>query len=318
MCAQAEVALVGGGNSAGQAAVFLSQYADRVFMLIRGESLAASMSRYLIDRIGATTNIELMTFTEVAALHGDDDGALAAVSWRHRQSGTEQRAEIRNLFLFVGADPEAAWLGPAAPRSTCTGSSSRARRRWAEAHQPSALESASGPVRGRRRARSSSVKRVGGAIGEARRRGGQIHGHLEAARLDRWSGFASGRLADHRQRSVLLALAVVVFTSAAVSFRRRQRPCASRRPSAPGHPLHYDAFPSSRTLRNRASKVASSSRSSCARRPVITLNAVGLTFESVPRGYCPGSRGCAHRNRARRSGELTFSFARRISPAPIA
>ena len=71
MCTQAEVALVGGGNSAGQAAVFLSQYADRVFMLIRGESLAASMSRYLIDRIGATTNIELVTSTEITALHGD-------------------------------------------------------------------------------------------------------------------------------------------------------------------------------------------------------------------------------------------------------
>jgi thioredoxin reductase (NADPH) len=186
MCAQAEVALVGGGNSAGQAAVFLSQYADRVFMLIRGESLAASMSRYLIDRIGATTNIELMTFTEVAALHGDDDGALAAVSWRHRQSGTEQRAEIRNLFLFVGADPETAWLetcGAAVDGNgfVVTGAAAGG----PEAHQRSALESSIPGLFAVGDVRSGSVKRVGGAIGEGAAVVAQIHGHLESARLHR-------------------------------------------------------------------------------------------------------------------------------------
>ncbi|MGH8734422.1 MAG: FAD-dependent oxidoreductase, partial [Burkholderiales bacterium] len=82
MCTQAEVALVGGGNSAGQAAVFLAQYAAKVFMLVRRPSLAASMSRYLIDRIDATPNIELRPHTQLTQLRGDLPGGLAAVSWR--------------------------------------------------------------------------------------------------------------------------------------------------------------------------------------------------------------------------------------------
>ena len=74
MCSGAEVALVGGGNSAGQAAVFLSQHAAKVNVLVRGPSLAASMSRYLIDRIEATPNIELRPHTELTQLHGDAGG----------------------------------------------------------------------------------------------------------------------------------------------------------------------------------------------------------------------------------------------------
>ena len=184
MCTQAEVALVGGGNSAGQAAVFLSQYADRVFMLIRGESLAASMSRYLIDRIDATTNIELVTSTEITALHGDDDGALAAVSWRHRQSGIEQRAEIRNLFLFVGADPETAWLESCAVAVDTSGFVlTGATGGGAEGHRPSALESSIPGLFAVGDVRSGSVKRVGGAIGEGAAVVAQIHRHLESARL---------------------------------------------------------------------------------------------------------------------------------------
>lgn len=88
MCAQTEVVLVGGGNSAGQAAVFLSQHAARVTMLVRGPSLAASMSRYLIDRIEAAPNIELKPHTAITALHGDAANGLAAVSWRDHRSAT--------------------------------------------------------------------------------------------------------------------------------------------------------------------------------------------------------------------------------------
>ncbi len=108
LCKGEEVVLVGGGNSAGQAAVFLSAHAAHVHMLIRGPSLAASMSSYLIERIAATPNITLHTHTELAALEGDAS-CLHAVTLRHR-NGESCRKEVRSVFLFVGADPNTAWL----------------------------------------------------------------------------------------------------------------------------------------------------------------------------------------------------------------
>jgi thioredoxin reductase (NADPH) len=108
-CAGSEVALVGGGNSAGQAAVYLSGHASKVRMMVRGPSLAASMSRYLIDRIAATPNIELMTGTRICGLEGED--RLEGITWCG-PDGATQSAPIRNVFLFVGADPETPWLAP--------------------------------------------------------------------------------------------------------------------------------------------------------------------------------------------------------------
>ena len=108
MCEQSEVVLVGGGNSAGQAAVFLAGYAAKVHLVVRGSGLAASMSQYLIDRIAATPVIELHPHTELAALHGD--GVLDAVTSRNRQTGAADRRDIRHVFLFVGADLETGWL----------------------------------------------------------------------------------------------------------------------------------------------------------------------------------------------------------------
>ena len=103
--------LVGGGNSAGQAAVFLSGHARKVYMMIRGGGLGASMSRYLIDRIEATPNIELMFNAEVVGLEGSDEGSLERVRWRSRLAPARcRRLDIRNLFLFVGADPATGWL----------------------------------------------------------------------------------------------------------------------------------------------------------------------------------------------------------------
>src|SRR6185295_14789563 len=89
-CAGTEVVLVGGGNSAGQAAVFLAQSAAKVYILIRGPSLAASMSQYLIDRIDATANIELLPHTEITRLVGNLDEGLTGVAWRDPRSGTER------------------------------------------------------------------------------------------------------------------------------------------------------------------------------------------------------------------------------------
>lgn len=107
-CLGEEVVLVGGGNSAGQAAVFLSAHAKRVHMLIRGPGLAASMSSYLIERIAATPNIELHTQTALTALEGDGE-CLAGVRWQ-RKGEPEVSSPARSVFLFVGADPNSHWL----------------------------------------------------------------------------------------------------------------------------------------------------------------------------------------------------------------
>ena len=110
LCAEQDVVLVGGGNSAGQAAVFLSGHASKVHMVIRGGGLGASMSRYLIERIEAAPNIELMFNTEVVGLEGARDASLERVRWRSRLAAEENTSDIRNLFLFVGADPATGWL----------------------------------------------------------------------------------------------------------------------------------------------------------------------------------------------------------------
>ena len=108
LCQGDEVALVGGGNSAGQAAVFLAAHAKHVHMMIRGPGLAASMSSYLIERIAATPNITLHTHTVLTALEGDGS-CLTGVRWRCRD-GEEQSCDARRVFLFVGADPNTEWL----------------------------------------------------------------------------------------------------------------------------------------------------------------------------------------------------------------
>jgi thioredoxin reductase (NADPH) len=108
LCAGQEVALVGAGNSAGQAAVYLSGQVAKVWMIVRGKSLDATMSRYLCDRIAAQPNIEVLTETEVVGLSGDK-GALEHVRWRHRETG-ENTSAIRHLFLLIGAAPNTRWL----------------------------------------------------------------------------------------------------------------------------------------------------------------------------------------------------------------
>src|SRR5258707_9340928 len=179
LCAEQDIALVGGGNSAGQAAVFLSGHARRVHMVIRGGGLGASMSRYLIERIEATPNIELVFHTEVVGLEGREDVALERVRWRSRLSGEESTAEIRNLFLFAGADPATGWLdgcGVTLDRGgfVVTGAQSEQnqRRLVAPLATSVACAFAVGDVR------SGSVKRVGGAIRERAQVVAALHGFL--------------------------------------------------------------------------------------------------------------------------------------------
>jgi thioredoxin reductase (NADPH) len=109
LCAGQEVALVGAGNSAGQAVVYLASQVAKVWLLVRGRSLEASMSRYLVDRINGLPNVEVLVQTEVAGLEGHD-GVLEAVRWRQVGAATEVRRPIRHLFLFIGAEPNTHWL----------------------------------------------------------------------------------------------------------------------------------------------------------------------------------------------------------------
>jgi thioredoxin reductase (NADPH) len=109
LCGGQEVALVGAGNSAGQAAVYLADRVTKVWMIVRGPSLGASMSRYLVERISATSNIEILFDTSVSALDGSD-GMLQAIRCRSHLSGDERVCSIRHLFLFIGADPNTDWL----------------------------------------------------------------------------------------------------------------------------------------------------------------------------------------------------------------
>ncbi len=182
-CANEELVLVGGGNSAGQAAVYLAPFATKVHMLIRGPSLAASMSRYLIDRIGATSNIEMHPNTQLTQLHGDQALRLAAVSWRDCRDGIEEKRFIRHVFLFVGADPETQWLegcgvGFDTHGFILTGQAAAGMT----GHAPAPLESSVPGVFAVGDVRSGSVKRVGGAIGEGAAAVAQIHQHLAAGR----------------------------------------------------------------------------------------------------------------------------------------
>jgi thioredoxin reductase (NADPH) len=135
-----------------------------VRMMVRGPSLAESMSRYLIDRIAAAPNIELMTQTEVVGLTGASSGNLERVRWRDHRDGRETDAVIRNVFLFVGADPATEWLEGCVALDKAgfvmTGVGA------VEAGAASPLESSVPGVFAVGDARSGSVKRVGGAIGE--------------------------------------------------------------------------------------------------------------------------------------------------------
>jgi thioredoxin reductase (NADPH) len=171
-CTASEIVLVGGGNSAGQAAVFLSGHASKVWMLVRGPGLAASMSKYLIDRINATPNIELRTHTEITRLNGTKEIGIESVTWRNRDTGAEETHAIRNVFLFLGADPATQWLSECgvnvdAHGFVCTGEDPR---------MP--LCSSVPGVFAIGDLRAGSTKRVGAAIGEGAAVVSQIHAFL--------------------------------------------------------------------------------------------------------------------------------------------
>ncbi|MDB5430788.1 MAG: putative nucleotide-disulfide oxidoreductase [Caulobacter sp.] len=175
LCAGETVMLVGGGNSAGQAAVFLSGHARVVKMLVRGQGLAASMSRYLIDRIEAAANIELITEAEVLALDGDPGIGLEAITWHDRAGDIRHTETIRNLFLFVGADPATGWLGD------CGVALDNGGFVITGMDDAPLLQSSVAGVFAVGDVRCGSVKRVGAAIGEGAQVVAALHGYLADA-----------------------------------------------------------------------------------------------------------------------------------------
>lgn len=180
LCARQDVVVVGGGNSAGQAAVFLSGHAKTVRMLVRGTGLAESMSRYLIERLSAIPTIEILTRTEIVELDGTPGEGLRAVRWRNKDTGEETKADIRNVFLFTGATPETDWLkgcGVEVDRAgfVVTGS----RDPGKDGKVPPLATSVRG-VFAVGDVRSGSVKRVGGAIGEGAEVCSSLHHFLSA------------------------------------------------------------------------------------------------------------------------------------------
>ncbi|MGH7789002.1 MAG: FAD-dependent oxidoreductase [Candidatus Binatia bacterium] len=172
MCANQEVIVVGGGNSAGQAAVFLSAHAKHVHVLVRGPSLAASMSNYLIQRIEAAANITLHTETEIIELAGDQE--LARVRWQHRRTQAIEDRALQHVFLFCGADPNTAWVADCivldAAGFVKTGAGLSAAElqdaEWPLARAPLPLETSWPGVFAVGDVRSGSVKRVAAAVGE--------------------------------------------------------------------------------------------------------------------------------------------------------
>ncbi len=174
LCARQEVALVGAGNSAGQAIVYLATQAAKVWVVVRGGSLEARMSRYLVDRIAALPNVEVLLQTEVTALEGEA-GVLSAVRWRHVPSGEETRRAIRHLFLFIGADPNTDWLAQSDVSRDPTGFILTGANLGDGRH---ALETSRDGVFAIGDVRAGSTKRVASAVGEGAQVVARLHAFL--------------------------------------------------------------------------------------------------------------------------------------------
>jgi thioredoxin reductase (NADPH) len=174
LCAKREVALVGAGNSAGQAVVYLASHVAKVWMLVRGPDLGATMSRYLVDRIRGLANVEVVTCATVTGLEGRD-GMLQAMRLRIGATGQEVRRAINHLFLFIGAEPNTNWLSGSgialdAKGFVLTGADAGGGRHTLETTRRGVF--AIGDVR------AKSVKRVAAAVGEGAQVVAALHSYL--------------------------------------------------------------------------------------------------------------------------------------------
>jgi thioredoxin reductase (NADPH) len=184
-CVGSNIYIVGGANSAGQAAVYLARHALRVTMLVRGESLESSMSHYLIRQIAEIPNVDVRLGTEVIALDGD--GHLEQITLCDGAAGSTEKVRADHVFVFIGAAPRTEWLDGVVDRDprgfVLTGPDlmerGRRPRDWDLARDPYYLEASSPGVFAAGDVRANSVKRVASAVGEGAMAIQLIHGFLE-------------------------------------------------------------------------------------------------------------------------------------------
>jgi thioredoxin reductase (NADPH) len=178
-----DAAVVGGGNSAGQAVLHLARYCRQVTLVNRGNDLSATMSQYLIDAIDAAPNVTLRANSEVVG--GGGDGRLEQVILRDRVTGSEEALAVDGLFVMIGAVPGTDWLPDKVGRDTrgfvLTGSDAAADPRWNESRPPQPYETTLPGLFAIGDVRSGSVKRVASAVGEGSVVVSQIHTHLKAS-----------------------------------------------------------------------------------------------------------------------------------------
>src|SRR5580658_4204026 len=181
LCRGCPAVVVGGGNSAGQAAVFLAEYASRVLLLIRGNDLNKNMSSYLVRRIEQTSNIELLANTEIRRMAGN--GHLEVVEIVNSNTGQQQTIETPAVFSFIGATPRTDWLPPEIERDAKgfvrTGAALAKSAHWGVSRDPYLLETSHPGVFAAGDVRSGSVKRVASAVGEGAMSVQFVHEYLK-------------------------------------------------------------------------------------------------------------------------------------------
>jgi thioredoxin reductase (NADPH) len=188
VCRGEQVAVVGGGNSAGQATLFLAEHTAKVYLVVREDDLGENMSRYLVDRIERNPKVEVLLHTEVRELVGDK--ALEALIVEDNQTGERRRLEVRKLFVFIGAEPYTRWLGDQVAlddrgyiltgRDAASSAGDGARREGG--HEPYFLETSRPGVFAAGDVRSGSIKRVASAVGEGAMAVRLVHEWLQGRR----------------------------------------------------------------------------------------------------------------------------------------
>lgn len=181
MCRGGQVAVVGGGNSAGQAAVFLAGQARKVLLVIRGDDLYKNMSSYLVKRIEQTANIEVLRHTTICRMHGN--GYLDSIDMANSQTGEERTVEMAAVFTFIGAVPRTDWLPTEIERDdkgfVRTGTTLAQSSQWTSLRPPFLLETSRPGVFAAGDVRADSIKRVASAVGEGAMAVQFVHEYLK-------------------------------------------------------------------------------------------------------------------------------------------
>ncbi|MEQ8810474.1 MAG: FAD-dependent oxidoreductase [Imperialibacter sp.] len=185
-CKDGDVFVVGGGNSAGQGAMYLSRFARKVFIVVRKEDLTSTMSSYLIDQINATPNIELVPCTEVTEAFGENE-RLTHLELSNISNGQKSKVEARAIFIFIGAKPYTEWLGDLIIKNEkgfiATGRDlvqfPDFKKKWKQAREPFALETCQPGIFAAGDVRMNAMNRVASAVGEGAMAISFVHRYLE-------------------------------------------------------------------------------------------------------------------------------------------